>query len=172
MKIETRGGSIWAKVWRLEVGRCHLFLLDSDVKENNSEDRELSSRLHGGDERIRLRQNLLLGLGGMRALRNMGITPGAIHLNESHGALVILEAIVGRMQDEGVGFYQAMQQVCHEVIVTVHATGTDHQEFGGELIEEHLGPLREQMGLSHKFHSCGLAIGCQLSYGQIGILLN
>ena len=73
IQIETRGGSIQARVWRVKVGRCDLLLLDSNVEGNDREDRELTSRLYGGDGRVRIRQELLLGVGGFRALRAMGV---------------------------------------------------------------------------------------------------
>src|SRR5579864_6362260 len=92
VQIETRSGSIRAKVWRLKVGRCDLLLLDSNVEGNSPEDRELTSRLYGGDGRTRIRQELLLGLGGLRALRAMGLTPGVLHLNEGHSGFAVLEA--------------------------------------------------------------------------------
>ena len=76
IQIETRSGAIRAKVWRVKVGRCDLFLLDSNVEGNAPEDRELTSRLYGGDGRVRIRQELLLGVGGFRALRAMGIRRG------------------------------------------------------------------------------------------------
>src|ERR1700726_2124460 len=81
VEIETRGGSIRAKVWRVKVGRCDLLLLDSKVAGNAPEDLDLSSRLYGGDARTRIRQELLLGVGGFRALKAMGIAPGVLHLN-------------------------------------------------------------------------------------------
>ena len=95
-------GSIHAKVWRVNVGRCDLFLLDSDVEANAPDDRELTSRLYGGDARTRIRQELLLGVGGFRALRAMGITPGVLHLNEGHSGFVVLEAI--RIANAGGGY--------------------------------------------------------------------
>ena len=81
VEIATRGGSIRAKVWRVNVGRCDLLLLDSNVAGNAPEDLETTSRLYGGDARTRIRQELLLGVGGFRALKAMGITPGVLHLN-------------------------------------------------------------------------------------------
>ena len=93
VQIETRSGSIRAKVWRVKVGRCDLLLLDSNVEGNAPEDRELTSRLYGGDGRMRIRQELLLGVGGFRALKAMGITPGVLHLNEGHSGFAVLEAI-------------------------------------------------------------------------------
>ena len=102
VQIETRSGIIRAKVWRVKVGRCDLLLLDSNVEGNAPEDRELTSRLYGGDGRVRIRQELLLGVGGFRALKAMGITPGVLHLNEGHSGFAVLEAIRSRMQEEGL----------------------------------------------------------------------
>src|ERR1700728_3434350 len=82
VELDTRSGSIRAKVWRMKVGRCDLFLLDSDVEGNTPEDREMTSRLYGGDGRVRVHQESLLGIGGLRALRAMGLTTGVLHLKE------------------------------------------------------------------------------------------
>jgi len=150
VQIETRRGSIHAKVWRVKVGRCDLLLLDSNVEGNAPEDRELTSRLYGGDRRVRIRQELLLGVGGFRALRAMGIAPGVLHLNEGHSGFVLLEAIRNRMQEEGASFQQAMSRISREVIFTTHTpVPAGHDRFGADLMEEHLGPLRESLGLSH-----------------------
>ena len=121
MQIETRGGAIRAKVWRVKVGRCDLLLLDSNVEGNAPEDRELTSRLYGGDARIRIRQELLLGVGGFRALQAMGITPGVLHLNEGHSGFAVLEAIRSRMQDEGIELRRRPCRACRrEVVFTTH----------------------------------------------------
>ena len=150
VQIETRGGCIRAKVWRVKVGRCDLLLLDSNVEGNAPEDRELTSRLYGGDGRIRIRQELLLGVGGFRALKAMGITPGVLHLNEGHSGFAVLEAIRSRMEEEGVAFHQAVPRVSREVAFTTHTpVPAGHDRFDGGLMEEHLGPLRDSLGLSH-----------------------
>ena len=119
-EIETRSGTIRAKVWRVKVGRCDLLLLDSNVEGNAPEDRELTSRLYGGDGRVRIRQELLLGVGGFRALKAMGITPGVLHLNEGHSGFAVLEAIANRMQEEGLSYEQAVPRVSREVVFTTH----------------------------------------------------
>jgi starch phosphorylase len=151
VQIQTRSGSIHAKVWRVEVGRCDLFLLDSDVEENTPDDRELTSRLYGGNARTRIRQELLLGIGGFRALTAMGITPGVLHLNEGHSGFAVLEAIRTRMEEEGIGFDSAVPRVSREVVFTTHTpVPAGHDRFDAELIEEHLGPLREKLGLSQE----------------------
>jgi glycogen phosphorylase len=149
VQIDTRTGSIYAKVWRLKVGRCDLLLLDSNVEGNAPEDRELTSRLYGGDGRIRIRQELLLGVGGFRALKAMGITPGVLHLNEGHSGFAVLEAIRSRMEDEGLSFDDAAPRVSRQVVFTTHTpVPAGHDRFSAALIEEHLGPLMESLGLS------------------------
>ena len=151
VQIETRNGSLRAKIWRMKVGRCDLLLLDSNVEGNAPEDRELTSRLYGGDGRIRIRQELLLGVGGFRALKATGIAPGVLHLNEGHSGFAVLEAIRNRMQDEGLAFEQAMRRVSREVVFTTHTpVPAGHDRFSPDLIEEHLGPLRDALGLSHE----------------------
>jgi starch phosphorylase len=149
VQIEMRDSTIRAKVWQLKVGRCDLLLLDSDVEGNAPEDRELSSRLYGGDARLRIRQETLLGVGGYRALAAMGITPGALHLNEGHSGFAVLEAIRNRMHEEGLGFDEAAPRVAEEVVFTTHTpVPAGHDRFNAGLVEEHLGPLREQIGIS------------------------
>src|SRR5437667_5305993 len=151
VQIDTRAGSIRAKVWRVKVGRCDLFLLDSDVEGNHPEDRELTSRLYGGDRRIRIRQELLLGVGGLRALRALGIQPGVLHLNEGHSGFAVLDAVRMRMEDEGIGFERAVPRVWREVVFTTHTPlPAGHDRFAADLLEEHLGPLRDALRLSQE----------------------
>lgn len=151
LEIETRGGSIRVKVWRVKVGRCDLLLLDSNVPGNAPEDLDLTSRLYGGDGRTRIRQELLLGVGGFRALKAMGISPGVLHLNEGHSGFAVFEAIRNRMEEEGINFDQAASQIPREVVFTTHTpVPAGHDRFHADLIEEHLGPLREALGLSQE----------------------
>ena len=131
----------------MKVGRCDLLLLDSNVAGNAPEDRELTSRLYGGDGRTRIRQELLLGVGGFRALKAMGISPGVLHLNEGHSGFAVFEAIRNRMEEEGMDFNAAARQIPREVIFTTHTpVPAGHDRFNADLIEEHLGPLRDAIG--------------------------
>ena len=147
--IDTRGGQLLAKVWLMNVGRIPLYLLDCDVEGNRPEDRELTSRLYGGDVRTRIRQELVLGVGGVKALRALDIYPGVYHLNEGHSAFAPLEVIRERMEDDGLPFDDALREVARCTVFTTHTpVPAGHDRFEGGLLEEHLGPLREQIGIT------------------------
>jgi starch phosphorylase len=149
VQIETRSGPIRARVWRVKVGRCDLLLLDSNIAGNAPEDRDLTSRLYGGDGRVRIRQELLLGIGGCRALKAMGIIPGVLHLNEGHSAFAVFEAIRSRMDEEGLDFDEAARRVSRSVVFTTHTpVPAGHDRFHRGLIEEHLGPLGDALRIS------------------------
>jgi starch phosphorylase len=149
VEIDTRNGRIIARVWKVSVGRTTLLLLDSNVDGNSAQDRELTARLYGGDTRTRIRQELLLGVGGGRALAALGITPGVIHLNEGHSAFAALELVAGRMELEGIDCAEAMRRIAAGVVFTTHTpVPAGHDRFHPHLVEEHLGPLRDKLGLS------------------------
>jgi len=149
LEIPTRTGPLKAKVWLMQIGRVSLYLLDCDVEGNNPQDRELTSRLYGGDQRTRIRQELVAGIGGVRALRALGIKPGVYHLNEGHCAFAALEAIREEMKENGRSFEDALREVARRTVFTTHTpVPAGHDRFDGGLIEEHLGPLRDELGLS------------------------
>ena len=150
VSIETRNGTLLAKVWRMSVGRISLYLLDCDVEGNSPQDRELTSRLYGGDTRTRIRQELVIGIGGVKTLRALGITPGAYHLNEGHSAFAPLEVIHQRMEEDGMNFDDALREVAQQTVFTTHTpVPAGHDRFDSELMEEHLGPLCDKLGISH-----------------------
>jgi starch phosphorylase len=150
VKVETRSGALQARIWKVAVGRGVLLLLDSDVEGNRPEDRTLTARLYAGDDRLRIRQELLLGVAGVRALAALHIGPGVLHLNEGHSAFAGLELIRTRMSAEGLSFEEALRQVAAQTVFTTHTpVPAGHDRFTAELIEEYLGPLRDSLGLSH-----------------------
>jgi len=149
IEIQTRTGRLLAKVRQIKVGRVDLYLLDTDVEGNSPEDRELTSRLYGGDNRRRIRQELVAGVGGVRVLKALGITPGVYHLNEGHSAFATLDATRERMKDDGKSFDEALREVAQHTVFTTHTpVPAGHDRFDGGLIEEHLGPLRDELGIS------------------------
>ena len=150
VSIATRTGTIAARVWSLSVGRNTLLLLDSNVDGNQPEDRELTARLYGGDDRVRIRQELLLGVGGVRALLAMGVSPGVVHLNEGHSAFAALELMRHRMDSEGIDAWEAIRRVSSQIVFTTHTpVPAGHDRFSPDLVEEHLGPLREALHLGY-----------------------
>ena len=148
--IDTHSGVLQARVWRVEVGRTTLYLLDSSVPENSESDRALTARLYGGDARVRIRQELLLGIGGVRALNALGIHPSVLHLNEGHSAFAGLEMIRREMEDTGAPFGEAVRNVAQMTVFTTHTpVAAGHDRFPAGLVEEHLGKIRESLHLSY-----------------------
>lgn len=149
ISVETRTGSIFARVLHLAVGRINLYLLDTDVPQNTAENRRLTARLYGGDQPTRIRQELLLGVGGVRALKELGILPNVIHMNEGHSAFAPLEVIRQRMTEDGLPFDRALRDTAARCVFTTHTpVPAGHDRFDQGLIEEHLGPLGDTLGLN------------------------
>ena len=150
VRIDTRSTPLQAHVWQLQVGRVRLFLLDSNVEGNSLQDRELTSRLYGGDNSLRMRQEVLLGIGGARILQALNIFPGVLHLNEGHSAFAILEETRRIMEYDRIPFHRAHRRVSLYTVFTTHTpVAAGHDRFPPDLMEEHLGIFREKLGLSH-----------------------
>lgn len=149
ISVDTRGGKIFAQVWQVAVGRVSLYLLDTNIPDNSEEDRQLTARLYGGDQRIRVRQEVMLGVGGVRALTALGIRPRVVHMNEGHSAFAPLEIIRQRMHDDGMPFDEALRDVRSSCVFTTHTpVAAGHDRFDCGLVEEHVGPLADQIGLN------------------------
>jgi glycogen phosphorylase len=143
--------TLYAHVWKVNVGRTPLLLLDTDVPQNSPENRELAARLYYGDQRVRIRQELLLGVGGIRALRIAGINWSLLHLNEGHSAFATLEFTRLRMEATGANFWSAAQEVAQSTVFTTHTpVDAGHDRFPPELVDEHLEPLRRSLGISRE----------------------
>jgi starch phosphorylase len=151
------GEPIHAHAWRAKVGRNDLYLLDAKISSNSEDQKELSGQLYGGDNRMRIRQELLLGVGGIRLLEELDIQPGVYHLNEGHSAFATFERAARVMENEGVDFWEARRRVARQSVFTTHTpVPAGHDRFDIGLFEEKLGWLREQVGLSHRdFHGLG-----------------
>ena len=139
------------QVWEIAVGRNKLLLLDTDVDGNSEENRQLAARLYFGDQRVRIRQELLLGVGGIRALRAAGIHWGGLHLNEGHSAFATLEYTRLLMEQTGADFRTCAQEVAQSTVFTTHTpVDAGHDRFPPELVDDHLEPLRRSLGLSQQ----------------------
>ncbi len=148
--VETNDGVLRAQVWRAEVGRTSLLLLDANVPANSESDRALTARLYGGDARVRIRQELLLGVGGVRALHAIGYHPSVLHLNEGHSAFAGLEMIRSEMESEGAPFGEAVRDIAAMTVFTTHTpVAAGHDRFPAPLVEENLGKVREGLHLSY-----------------------
>ncbi len=150
IQVEVADRLVSVAVWEIWVGRVPLYLLDTDVPENDPQDRQLSARLYGGDQEIRLRQELVLGIGGVRALRALGVNPAVWHANEGHSAFQVLERIRELVQG-GHTFDQAVALTRHQTIFTTHTpVPAGHDVFPHHLMERYFSRLWEQLALSRE----------------------
>ncbi|MFN8528934.1 MAG: alpha-glucan family phosphorylase [Anaerolineae bacterium] len=150
ISVPMPGRELYAQVWKMQIGRNPLFLLDSNVPENAlAEDRNLTDRLYGGDKRTRIRQEILMGIGGIRALEAMGLHPDICHMNEPHSAFLALERIRMFMAKNNLNFYQARDILVASNIFTTHTpVPAGLERFGFDLIDEHFGQYWGQLGLN------------------------
>ena len=138
--------TVLAAVWRVRVGRVRLYLLDTDLEENAPWDRELSARLYGGDRETRIQQEIVLGIGGVRVLRALGIEPGVWHLNEGHAAFVALQRI-RELLERGSSFDAALEEVRQSTVFTTHTpVPAGHDAFPFQLVEKHLAGVWGEIG--------------------------
>jgi starch phosphorylase len=150
------GRMVYARAWRANVGRVPLYLLDTDVTQNRVDDRWITAHLYGGDHDTRIRQEMLLGIGGARLLHALSLArlepaPAVYHLNEGHSAFVILE-LARRRLEQGVAasFEDALLQVAPSLAFTTHTPVTaGHDAFAADLVEEYLADYRQLLGLDH-----------------------
>jgi starch phosphorylase len=150
IELSIRGRNVFAKVWRADVGRVPLYLLDTNIEENDETDRWVTGHLYGGDRETRIVQEMLLGIGGIRLLRKLGIEPHVFHLNEGHSAFLTLELARELIQSRQLGFAEAASVVKERCVFTTHtpvAAGND--EFEAKLVENSFGPeYLQQLGLT------------------------
>jgi len=138
--------SVLAAVWRVQLGRVILLLLDTDLEENAPWDRALSARLYGGDRETRIQQEIILGIGGVRALRALGIEPAIFHLNEGHAGFVVLQRIRDLLES-GASFEDALTDIRASTIFTTHTpVAAGHDAFPFHLVEQHLASAWGTLG--------------------------
>jgi starch phosphorylase len=148
-ELDLAGRRVLVHIWRVQVGRIPLYLLDTNLEDNAPEDREITTRLYGGDQDMRIRQEILLGIGGVRALRLLGIDPDVCHMNEGHAAFLALERVRLLMEEHRLRFSEAREAVRAGNVFTTHTpveAGIDH--FPADLLEKYLGRYYRGLGLS------------------------
>ncbi|NLF10536.1 MAG: glycosyltransferase family 1 protein [Anaerolineaceae bacterium] len=149
VEVEYPGRTVKAQVWRAQVGRVPLYLLDTNVEANRPEDRDLTDQLYGGDDDMRIRQEMMLGIGGIRALSALGIEPNVCHMNEGHSAFLALERIRVLMEECHLSFQEAREVAMAGHVFTTHTpvpAGIDW--FHPELVDRYFGHYYPRLGLS------------------------
>ena len=137
-----------AQVWEVKGGRSSLYLLDTNIDENTPSNRLITATLYGGDKEVRIRQELLLGVGGIRALRAVGVNPAVTHMNEGHAAFLALERIREIMASQGFTFSQAAQAVWPTNIFTTHTpVPAGNERFSIELMEKYFRSWSHDLAL-------------------------
>jgi glycogen phosphorylase len=153
VSVPLVGHTLYAQLWRVQVGRVSLYLLDTNIAENPlPEDRNLTDRLYGGDRRQRIRQEILLGIGGIQALRLLGISPTVCHMNEGHSAFLGLERIRLLMAEQPeLNFQQARDITRTGNVFTTHTpVAAGLERFGFDLIDEHFPYMWQALGISRE----------------------
>ncbi|MEW6764735.1 MAG: alpha-glucan family phosphorylase [Pseudomonadota bacterium] len=141
------GRQVAVKVWLARVGRVRLILLDTDLPQNTPQDRAITYQLYGGDRETRIQQEILLGMGGVRALRTLGLEPGAWHINEGHAAFMIIERC-RELVAKGKSFEAALEQTASCTVFTTHTpVPAGHDVFDASMIERYFRDIARGMGL-------------------------
>lgn len=141
VELPLPGGTVYARAWRAAVGTVDLYLLDTNIEANRHEDRALTDSLYGGDQRHRLRQEMVLGMGGYRLLKAIGLTPQVYHMNEGHSAFLILARLVDLVQG-GLKWHEALALVRQTTAFTTHTpVAAGHDAFPEDLIRPYIAPL-------------------------------
>lgn len=148
ISIDLPGRSVFARIWQVNIGRNFLYLLDSDLDENSPNDRQLTSRLYSNDLEVRISQEILLGMGGVRALRLLGYQPTVWHMNEGHSAFLALERIL-EMIDKGKSFDEATEIVKKNNVFTTHTpVPAGNDQFPIWLIDKYFSQIWPKLNLS------------------------
>ncbi|MDR3355906.1 MAG: alpha-glucan family phosphorylase [Spirochaetaceae bacterium] len=147
--VELAGRQASARIWEVRVGRGFLYLLDTNIEENPPDFRVITSALYGGDKETRIQQEILLGVGGYRALRAMGINPAATHMNEGHAAFLSLERIRELITEKGFSFSEAKEAIWPTNIFTTHTpVPAGNERFDTALLEKYMRPWAGILGIS------------------------
>lgn len=151
IRIPCNNDTLTASIWVARVGRALLILLDTDLEQNPPYLRSLTGRLYGGDQVTRIRQEILLGIGGLRALRALGVRPAVLHLNEGHSAFAVLERSRERVEEDGLSFEDALRETSLQTVFTTHTpVPAGHDRFSSELMRQELGWLGGALKVDHE----------------------
>ena len=148
VSVDLPGRKVYAEVWRIQVGRIPLYLMDTNVEQNAPGDRELSARLYGGDQQMRVSQEVVLGIGGVRVLRALGLKPAVWHMNEGHAAFLQLERMRELVEGDGLPFDAALWAVRSNALFTTHTpVPAGNDSFPFELMDRFFNNYWGRLGL-------------------------
>ncbi len=149
VEVDLPGRAVRAQVWRIQVGRIALYLLDTNVAANSASDQNITDQLYGGDRQLRLQQEIVLGIGGFRALEAMGIQPQVFHMNEGHSALMAVEYARTLMHKHAASFEEARAAASSALIFTTHTpVSAGHDFFAPDLIRQYFTEYSKALGIS------------------------
>ena len=151
ISVDLAGRQAIAQIWEVKVGRSSLYLLDTNIEENAPDIRNITAALYGGDKETRMQQEILLGIGGIRALRALGINPAATHMNEGHSAFLGLERIREIMSEKNFNFEEAKESVWPTNIFTTHTpVPAGNERFDVAMMEKYFRSWPQILGISWK----------------------
>src|SRR5213595_2978369 len=146
--VQILDRDVYARLWELHVGRVRLYLLDTDIPENKAEDRLITAELYGGDLEMRMRQEIMLGIGGVKVLTALGIQPDVFHMNEGHSAFLALERIRLNVVEKKLNFYSALQVVASANVFTTHTPVPAGQDsFSREMMQKYFGNFAKELNI-------------------------
>ncbi|MFP4172392.1 MAG: alpha-glucan family phosphorylase [Candidatus Hydrogenedentota bacterium] len=149
VEVDYPDRKVYARIWRCQVGRVPLYLMDCDFDENDPEDRELTGQLYGGDRDMRIRQEIMLGMGGVKALHACGVHPAIFHMNEGHSAFMALQRIRGLMQNEGLTWGHALETVKAASVFTTHTpVPAGNDMFSPEMMTHYFDKYAKDVGIT------------------------
>ena len=151
ISVKMPNGRLYLKVWKIQVGRVNLYLLDSDIEENTDEYRDVTLRLYGGDQEMRIRQEIVLGIGGVTLLKELGLNPTIYHMNEGHSSFLVLELIKDIMEEKKVSFNIAKDIVTAKTVFTTHTpVPAGNDIFPTTLVEKYFKDFWVPLGISEE----------------------
>lgn len=149
VEVPYPGRKVYANIWKVNVGRIPLYLMDTDIPQNSEWDRSITHQLYGGDWENRMKQEYLLGIGGILMLNKLGIKKQVYHCNEGHAALINVQRLVDYIQKDGLSFNQALEVVRASSLYTVHTpVPAGHDYFDEDLFGRYMGEFPNKLGIS------------------------
>ena len=148
VSVRLPGRDVHIRAWVAKIGLVRIYLLDTDLPENTEEDRHITHRLYGGDHEMRIRQEIVLGIGGKRLISALNLKPSVFHMNEGHAAFLALERIRKRVKEEGIGLYDALQVVAASNLFTTHTpVPAGNDAFSPDLMRRYFEEFVADLGI-------------------------